>query len=80
MRSHEKEWMDQRIDDFPWGIVALLSLKMGDNASAACWQNRASPLRYSGHWNILEEVSFQAIAVKLTERNYTDVACIGKPS
>lgn len=61
------EWLDKKVDPHPWGLVAMAALKVGDQASAACWLARSEPLRYSANWNVLEESAFQAVRAHLQE-------------
>ena len=61
------EWLDKKVDPHPWGLVAMAALKVGDDASAACWLSRSEPLRYSTNWNVLEESAFQAVQARLQE-------------
>ena len=75
LNANGKEWLEQRNHDYPWGLVAITALDMGDADSASCWQNRAEPMRYSGHWNILEEVALQSVKYRLSLQKYDKVPC-----
>ena len=75
LKANGKEWIAQRTHDFAWGLVAITALDMGDADSASCWQNRAEPMRFSGHWNILEEVSLQSVKYRLLLQKYDKVPC-----
>jgi hypothetical protein len=78
MRSNGKEWLLQRKDDYPWGLVAMTALEMQDSYTAACWQNRAEPMRYSNHWNVVEEVILQNVKWQLTTKHqYSGIPCVG---
>ena len=62
MLAHREQWLSQRHDHFPWGLVALVAADVGDTASAGCWQKNAEVLRHGARWNVLEEAAFQALA------------------
>ena len=76
LKNNGKEWIEQRTNDYPWGLVAITALDMGDADSASCWQNRAEPMRYSGHWNILEEVALQSVKYRLSLQKYDKIPCV----
>lgn len=76
--DHGPEWIRQRNEDFPWGLVAVTALDMKDDDSASCWQNRAEPLRYSRNWNVLEEAALQHVKSRIAL--YGDpkkIPCVG---
>ncbi len=78
IKSNGKEWMTQRIVDYTWGLVAIASLNMGDNYSALCWQSHAEPMRYSVHWNVLEEVTLQAVKLHMhVTGDDKKIPCVG---
>jgi len=78
MHANGNEWLAQRKDDYPWGLVALTAIDEGDEYAASCWQNRAEPMRYSKHWNVLEETSLQNIKHYLgLHADNTKIACVG---
>ena len=77
MSANGKEWLAQKDNDYVWGLVAITALSMNDNYSAACWQNRTEPMRYSRHWNVLEEATRQYVTWKLQMRHYNNIACVG---
>ena len=58
-------WLTLQQDEFPWGLVALVSLKLKDRETAFLWFERATPLRHSHRWNILEEAAYQVIGFDL---------------
>jgi len=61
IKENKTEWLEQHNQDYPWGLFAVLAVQMNDLASASCWRNRAAPMRYGKHWNILEEVSLNIV-------------------
>jgi len=75
--ANTKEWMDQRNDDYPWGLVAVAALAMDDMDTASCWKNRAEPMRYSKHWNVLEEVALQQVTWRMNKAHDTKIPCVG---
>jgi hypothetical protein len=77
MWNNGNEWLAQRTDDFAWGLVAVLALDMKDIYSASCWRQRAEPMRYSRHWNVLEEVALQDVKWHLQTVHDTKVPCVG---
>ncbi len=76
--ANGKEWLRQRNDDYPWGLVAVTALTMNDAGSASCWQNSAEPMRYSKHWNVLEEAALQRVKWQLSLRHESAIPCVGK--
>ena len=64
-RRHGADWLSLRQDDYPWGLVALTALKLGDAATARCWLDLATPLRFGERWNLLEEAIHQALVARL---------------
>jgi hypothetical protein len=58
-------WLSNRYDPHPWGLVALTAVKLGDQATAGCWLEHASPARFGPQWNILEEAAFQAVEARV---------------
>jgi hypothetical protein len=75
--SNRREWISQRDMDYPWGLFAVLALQMHDIESASCWENRAEPMRYSGHWNVLEEVALQHVKSVISQNDNNKIACVG---
>lgn len=76
LKAFGRQWLEQRLVDFPWGLVAIASLQMKDMDSAACWQEQAEPMRYSARWNVLEEVANQYVLRYLSLHQYNKVPCI----
>jgi len=67
--QYAQDWLTLELDEFPWGLVALASLKFHDRETALRWYESASPLRHSPRWNILEEAAYQIIAFDLCCRS-----------
>lgn len=61
MTQHRRDWLERMSSDFAWGIVALIALREHDKESAACWLRDAMPLRYTPHWALPDEVSYQVL-------------------
>lgn len=57
-------WQRYADSDAPWGIIALVALDAGDTDTACGWRMRQAAARGGGHWNILEEISYQAISAR----------------
>jgi hypothetical protein len=78
MKENGKEWLKQHKEDYPWGLVAIAALSRNDHYSAACWKHTAEPVRYSKHWNVVEEVAFQHVTSLLALRgDNTEIPCVG---
>jgi hypothetical protein len=75
INANGKEWFKQMYRDYPWGLVAITALNMNDIDSASCWHNRAEPMRYSKHWNVLEEAALQQVKWRLSMRQETTIPC-----
>lgn len=61
MRNYKSTWLTHGATDFPWGLLAVVSYKLGDMDTVACWLQSAAPLRHGAHWNVLEEAAFQGL-------------------
>jgi hypothetical protein len=60
-QSFASAWLSNRYDPYSWGLIAVTAMKMGDDATAACWLQHARGQRGDDKWNVLEEASFQAV-------------------
>ena len=77
IQANNAQWFEQQKEDYPWGLVAVAALAMNDEDTAACWQNHATPMRYSKHWNVLEEVALQSVNSNLTNYRTTGkIPCV----
>lgn len=74
-REFGSDWLEQRKDPHPWGLLALTADKLGDENTAACWVSRSEHLRYGENWNVLEEAAYQALKAKLGEAAQDARAC-----
>jgi len=70
------DWLSQRVDPHPWGLLAITAAKMGDNNTAACWLASSEHLRFSENWNVLEEAAYQALKAKLGDAQLNARACV----
>lgn len=78
IKANGKAWFKQGITDYPWGLIAITALNMNDANSASCWQQNSVPLRYSKHWNVLEEAASQQVKWRLSMLQDSSIPCIGK--
>lgn len=62
---HGHDWLFLKRDEFPWGLVALLSLKMGDTNTANAWRTQHQPIRFGRVWTVLDEAIYQSLEVRL---------------
>ena len=62
MRMHRAEWLAHGETDYPWGILAVLALRQGDESSARCWLRETSAMRHSNRWAVTDEASFLVLA------------------
>ena len=70
MQMHRKEWLRQGDADYPWGLLAVLALRQGDEPSARCWLREAAAMRHSRRWAVTDEAAFQI----LTSRRITSAS------
>jgi len=75
LQKNGKSWLDMNVDAYPWGLIAVTTLKEGWPNVAHCWMQKAEPLRYGKRWNVLEEVSY--LYVRGHIRSEGRVACSG---
>jgi len=66
MQQHRFVWLQMPQTDFPWGLVALVADKMGDQDAITCWRARSVQFRNGSHWNVLEETLYLAFTARLT--------------
>ena len=64
MQMHRAEWLRQGDADYPWGLLAVLALRQGDEPSARCWLREASGMRHSSRWAVTDEAAFQILTSK----------------
>jgi hypothetical protein len=79
--ENREAWHAMREKDYPWGIVAIAALRLGDSDTAFCWKTKAEPMRYGKQWNILEEMSLQYVVRQLfLHPPHAKVACVTEES
>ena len=66
LTAHSNTWLQMNNDPYPWGLVALAGVAVGDDEIAIDWMAAAAPLRYSARWNVLEEAIFQGLDAQLS--------------
>lgn len=64
MREHRATWLKQSKDDFAWGLVAVIALKQGDRASAACWLRETAGARRTARWIVTDDVVQQILQAR----------------
>ena len=64
MNMHRKEWLRQGDADYPWGLLAVLAMRQGDEPSARCWLRETAAMRHSSRWAVTDEAAFQILASK----------------
>lgn len=75
MERNRGAWLRQAEDDYPWGLVTLAALRVGDGATVLCWRARAAPFRHGDHWNVLEEAVYVAIEGRYGPEEVLAPAC-----
>jgi hypothetical protein len=53
--KYGKQWLDGKVDHFPWGLAAWAAFKAGDEASARAWLRNSRQWKQDRRWNIMEE-------------------------
>lgn len=77
IRSHRKEWFSKLNENYPWGLLAVISLAVGDADTASCWRNMMLHHSDRKFWNVMEEAALQHIEWKLNKMgNAAGTACI----
>lgn len=61
LAAHGEEWLSLASDPYPWGLVALTAVRVGNDPPARQWVVRAAPLRHGPRWNVLEEAVYQGL-------------------
>ncbi|MGR9115708.1 MAG: hypothetical protein ACU85E_08075 [Gammaproteobacteria bacterium] len=65
-------WLSMTQDKYPWGLIAVAAFQSNDPETARQWLVKAKPLRHSERWNVLEEVIYQALSIKLSTPDQRD--------
>ena len=72
-----QEWLTQKRDPHPWGLLAVAAFEADDHQSATCWLSQSAPFRYSKAWNVLEEAAYQGLENSLPNYEAHPAACSG---
>lgn len=64
IRANRERWLKFKVDEFPWGLVAIAAQRMGDVQSARCWAGAARSVRPGPRWNVLEEAAFKVLQAR----------------
>lgn len=75
MRTHRAEWLRHGETDYPWGLLAVLALRQGDEPSARCWLRETSAMRRSDRWAVTDETAFLILASKGVQIARKDANC-----
>lgn len=62
MRMHRAEWLAHGETDYPWGVLAVLALRQGDEPSARCWLRETFSMRHTSRWAVTDEAAFLVLA------------------
>ena len=75
MRMHRAEWLAHGETDYPWGLLAVLALRQGDEPTARCWLRETSAMRHSNRWAVTDEAAFLILASKRIQAADKNVNC-----
>ena len=75
MRLHRAERLRQGEVDYPWGLLAVLALRQGDEPSARCWLREASGMRHSNRWAVTDEAAFLILASRRVQPASKNASC-----
>lgn len=75
MQVHRAEWLRQGEIDYPWGLIAVLALRQGDESSARCWLRETSSMRHSNRWAVTDEAAFLILASRRIESANKNASC-----
>ncbi len=75
MQMHRKEWLSQGVTDYPWGLLAVLAMRQGDEPSARCWLRETSAMRHSRRWAVTDEAAFQILTSRRITAASTTASC-----
>jgi hypothetical protein len=53
--KYGKQWLDGKLDHFPWGLAAWAAYQSGDRASTQAWLDNSVQWKKDNRWNIMEE-------------------------
>lgn len=75
MRMHRAEWLRHGETDYPWGILAVLAIRQGDEQSARCWLREAVAMRHSGRWAVTDEAAFLILSSRRIQAASKNTIC-----
>jgi hypothetical protein len=75
IKNNGADWLSSK-QDYPWGLIAVIGLKLKNQETASCWQNRAEPFRYSARWNVMEETALQVVKYNVVQEQKTNIPCV----
>lgn len=61
LAHHGESWLSLSVDDYPWGLVALLANRKGSRDEVERWLATAALLSDGDRWNVLEEAILQGL-------------------
>lgn len=65
LTTYGYDWLMMKRDEYPWGLVAFVSWKLGDINTAQAWQSQNAQYRFTERWNVLEEAVYQSLEARL---------------
>jgi hypothetical protein len=75
MQLHRAEWLAHGETDYPWGVLAVLALRQGDEPSARCWLRETSSMRHTSRWAVTDEAAFLVLASRRIQVADKNVNC-----
>lgn len=75
IKSNGADWLNSK-QDYPWGLIAVIGLKLKNKETASCWQSRAEPFRYSSRWNVMEEAALQVVKYSVLQEQKINIPCV----
>ena len=72
---HRAEWLRHGETDYPWGILAVLAMRQGDEQSARCWLREAVAMRHSGRWAVTDEAAFLILSSRRIQAASKNTIC-----
>lgn len=62
--QYKDGWLSLTVDDYPWGLVALLAFRNGSGDEVERWLATAGLMSDGERWNVLEEAILQGLMRK----------------
>ena len=75
MKTHRAEWLAHGETDYPWGVLAVLALRQGDEPTVRCWLREVSTMRHSNRWAVTDEVAFLILVSRRIQAADKNVNC-----